>query len=93
MKDKPSYGYLWVLSTFGALLGYGLLHPFAMYIYDVFKEQGLMLMMGLPFALIGAVAGLLLGLWLVNRRKRNEAEQLVERLQKQLIDYGHKMHQ
>lgn len=77
---------LWIASVLGAILGYGMLHPYAMSAYSSFEEHGLMLFMGLPFALAGALIGLSLGLWLLNKKKRIEAEKLVERLNKQLAD-------
>lgn len=86
MIKKPASPILWIASIAGAIVGYGLLHPYAMYTYGIFKEHGPMVAMGLPFALIGGAAGLLLGLWLSNKKKRIEAEKIVERLQKQLTD-------
>ncbi len=87
MEVKNSSSRLWITSIVGAVLGYGLLHPYAIYIYKIFKERGSMMVMGLPFALVGALAGLLLGLWLLNKNKKEKAEKLVERLENQLSQY------
>jgi hypothetical protein len=50
----------------------------------VFSFKFKMLPMGIPFALLGGMAGMCLGLWLDSKKKRAEAEQQKEKLEKQL---------
>lgn len=82
------------------MLGYLILHPYAMIVYLLHDREGMvlrdffhaltfsfdvsMLPMGLPFAAFGALTGLFLGLWVVSRKKKAEAERQIKFLEKQL---------
>lgn len=81
-------------------MGYLILHPYAMIVYYLYERNGLelrdfshqlaisfnvrMIPMGLPFAALGALTGLFLGLWIVSQQKKAEAERQKELLEKQL---------
>jgi len=72
----------------GAAIGFALLHPYTMLVYGIhgkYEATALlshiadsftpsMLHMGLPFALIGGIAGLFFGYWLVSEKKREQVE-------------------
>jgi hypothetical protein len=84
----------------GAAAGYLILHPYPMLVYMLYEQEGVilqdlaqavvfsfkfrMLPMGIPFALLGGVAGMCLGLWLDAKKKRAEAELQIEKIKKQL---------
>lgn len=79
----------------GVAAGFLVLHPYTMLVYVLHERQGVvledlfqalaftfdpaMLDMGIPFALLGAVTGLLYGLWRENRNKRVELEKQLAR--------------
>lgn len=85
MKGKNQL--LWKCVIIGGVLGYVILHPYAMYIYEIYRgKHTLVSVMGLPFALVGILAGLFLGLWVANRRERDEAVKTMERLRKELAE-------
>lgn len=50
----------------------------------VFSFKFEMLAMGIPFALLGGVAGMCLVLWFDSKKKQTEAERQIEKLEKQL---------
>lgn len=87
----------------GAVVGYLILHPYAMLVYMLYEREDVilqdlaqavvfsfnfkMLPMGIPFALLGGVAGMCLGLWLNAKKKLAEAELRelqIKELEKQL---------
>ena len=94
---KPTTGNRRIVLTalLGASVGYLVLHPYTMVVYELHvshgEEGGLrgairlfsdvaasfspaMLPMGIPFALLGGVAGLFFGFWLNARARRFEEE-------------------
>lgn len=100
MDKRISKSTIWAATFIGAAGGYLILHPYAMLVYMLYEQEGVilqdlaqavvfsfrsrMLPMGIPFALLGGVAGMCLGLWLDAKKKRAEAELQIEKLEKQL---------
>ena len=100
MGKRISKSTIWGATFIGAAAGYLILHPYAMLVYMLYEREGVilqdlaqavvfsfkfkMLPMGIPFALLGGVAGMCLGLWLDAKKKRAEAELQIEKLEKQL---------
>jgi hypothetical protein len=87
---KHGYRMKYLSTTLGALAGFMLLHPYAMLVYVLHERQGVvihdllkaavfafepdMLVMGIPFAALGAAAGFFFGLWTENKDRRTACE-------------------
>ena len=102
-----------LLSLAGGCVGYLLLHPYTMLVYDLYGHHAAgsegtdfrrlledvpaafrldMAPMGMPFALLGALVGLLLGFWLEARSRRFEMEKrllAVETMRQLMVTLSH----
>lgn len=94
-------------AALGALFGFLVLHPYTMLAYYLHDSHGgagrilddlaasfkpEMLHMGLPYLLLGAVAGLFWGLWLEAARRRDEMEKkayALETLKQLMVTLSH----
>ena len=95
MHTGETKGEVFITTLIGAMAGFLFLHPYTMIVYMLherhevvinefyhalrFSFQPSMLHMGIPFAILGGVLGLLFGLWHNADKKRHELEKQLKR--------------